>query len=334
MKAIVIQTHGGPQSLVLSDLPDPQPKPGHVVIEVKSFGVNAAEIHMRQGDWPEAAKVSGIECVGAVKNDPDGVLSAGQTVVALMGGMGRSIWGSYAQYTNVPRTNVVAVKTSLPWDALAAVPESYATAWSCLFGNLELKSGQTLLVRGGTSALGQAAINLAVDAGARVLATTRKRERFAALEALGANRCLVEGPSLGARVRELHPDGIDAVLDLVGNSVVLESLTVLRRGGRACEAGWLGGLAPITSFNPMLQLPTGVHYSLFGSFVYGTREFPLSEVPMQRIVDAVATGKYKAKPAKVFAFEQIREAHALMESGGANGKIVVMGPGIACDRAA
>ena len=334
MKAIVIQANGGPEGLALGDLSDPQPKPGHVIVEVKAFGVNAAEIHMRQGDWPEAAKVSGIECAGVVKDDPDGVLSPGQTVVALMGGMGRSIWGSYAQYTNVPRSNVVAVKTSLPWDALAAVPESYATAYSCLFGNLEVKEGQILLVRGATSALGQAAINLAAHAGARVIATTRKRERFAALERLGARHCLVEGPGLGARVREVHPQGIDAVLDLVGNSVVLESLTVVRRGGRVCEAGWLGGLAPIASFNPVLQLPTGVHYSLFGSFVYGTREFPLSEVPLQSIVDAVAAGKYKAAPAKVFAFEQIREAHALMESGGANGKIVVMGPGVACERAA
>jgi NADPH:quinone reductase-like Zn-dependent oxidoreductase len=330
MKAIVIERHGGPESLVLGDLPDPQPKAGHVIIEVKAFGVNAAEIHMRHGDWPEAAKVSGIECAGVVKNDPDGVLAPGQTVVALMGGMGRSIWGSYAQYTNVPRTNVVAVTTSLPWDALAAVPESYAIAWSCLFGNLELQSGQTLLVRGATSALGRAAINLAVHADVRVLATTRKRERFAALETLGVRRCLVEGPGLAARVREIHPEGIDAVLDLVGNSVVLESLTVVRRGGHVCEAGWLGGLAPIASFNPMLQLPSGVHYSLFGSFVYGTREFPLSEVPMQRIVDAVAAGTYEARPSKVFAFEQIRAAHALMESGGANGKIVVMGPGVAC----
>jgi NADPH:quinone reductase-like Zn-dependent oxidoreductase len=331
MKAIVIRTHGGPESLALDELPDPQPKPGHVVIEVKAFGVNAAEVHMRQGDWPEAARVSGIECAGVVKSDPDGVLSPGQAVVALMGGMGRSIWGSYAQFTNVPRSNVVAVETSLPWDALAAVPESYATAWSCLFGNLELKGGQTLLVRGATSALGQAAVNLAVQADARVLATTRKRERFGALEALGVRRCFVEGPGLGERVRELHPEGIDAVLDLVGNRVVLESLTVVRRGGRVCEAGWLGGLEPIASFNPMLQMPTGVHYSLFGSFVYGTREFPLSEVPIQSIVDAVAAGKYKAQPAKVFAFEQIREAHALMESGGANGKIVVMGPGVSRD---
>jgi NADPH:quinone reductase-like Zn-dependent oxidoreductase len=324
MKAIVIKEHGGPEKLVVRELPDPQPKARHVLIEVKAFGVNQAETHMRQGHWPEWNEVSGIECAGVVKSDPDGELRPGQTVVALMGGMGRTIPGSYAELTNVPRTNVVAVETKLPWAALAAIPESYATAWSCLFGNLELRAGQTLLVRGATSALGQAAINIAADAGARVIGTTRRRERFAFLEALGAAETLLEGPGFAARLRQVQPAGVDAVLDLVGNSVVLESLTLVHRGGRVCEAGWLGGLEPIHSFNPMLQMPSGVHYSLFGSFVYGTPEFPLADVPMQTIVDRVAKGAYEAKPARVFRFEEIQEAHRLMESSEANGKLVVM----------
>jgi NADPH:quinone reductase len=125
------------------------------------------------------------------------------------------------------------------------------------------------------------------------------------------------------RLRERHPGGLDAVLDLVGNSTVLDSLRVVRRDGRVCEAGWLGGLAPIADFNPIAQLPSGVQYSLFGSFMFGTPEYPVSEVPMQNIVDRVASGTYKAKPVKVFRFEEIREAHRLMQSGQANGKIVV-----------
>jgi NADPH:quinone reductase-like Zn-dependent oxidoreductase len=259
-----------------------------------------------------------------VKSDPDGRLPSGQKVVALMGGMGRTINGSYAEYTSVPASNVVPVTTSLPWEELAAIPESYATAWTCLYGNLALKAGQTLLIRGATSALGQAALNIAAQADARVIATTRDRGRFSTLEALGARETLLEGPDLSRRIREHHPDGVDAVLDLVGNSVVLDSLSALRRGGRACEAGWLGGLAPIASFNPMLQMPSGVHFSLFGSFVFGTPQFPLSDVPLQTIVDRVAAGTYKAKPVKVFPFEQIQEAHRLMESNRANGKIVVL----------
>jgi NADPH:quinone reductase len=323
MRAIVIKQYGGPDVLAIEERPDPQPEAGQVVIEVKAFGVNHAETHMRDGNWPEIAEISGIECAGLVKADPAGRFSPGQKVVAFMGGMGRSIAGSYAAFTRVPSSNVMAVETELPWEELAAVPESYATAWACLYGNLALGAGQTVVIRGATSALGRAAANIAAHGGARVIATTRNLERAAMLEAIGAKDVLQEAPELSARVRERHPQGVHAVLELVGNSTVLDSLRMVRRDGRLCEAGWLGGLAPIAAFNPVLQLPSRVHFSLFGSFVFGTPEFPVSEVPMQTIVDRVAAGSYKAKPAKVFRFDEIREAHRLMESGQANGKIVV-----------
>jgi NADPH2:quinone reductase len=324
MRAIVIQKFGGPEQLVIQDLPKPEAKAGHVVIEVKAFGVNHAETHMRKGEWAEAVKVSDIECAGYVSEDADGRFAPGRKVVALMGGMGRTINGSYAEFTRVPATNVVAIDSELAWEELAAVPESYATAWTCLHGNLALTAGQTLVIRGATSALGQAAVNIAAQAGARVIATTRRRERFSMLEGLGAQQVLLEGEDLSRQVRELHPGGVDSALDLVGNSTVLDSLRIVRSDGRVCEAGWLGGLAPIASFNPLLQMPSGVHFSLFGSFMFGTPAFPLSVVPLQAMVERVATGVYKAKPARVFRFEEIREAHRFMESGEASGKIVVV----------
>ena len=88
-------------------------------------------------------------------------------------------------------------------------------------------------------------------------------------------------------------------------------------------AGWLGGLAPVPDFNPLRQMPRGIHFSLFASFAFGTPEFPISEVPMQEIVNRVAKDSYKAKPAAVFSFDEIREAQRLMESGKVNGKITV-----------
>ncbi len=197
---------------------------------------------MRKGLWGEVARVSGIECVGIVKADPDGKFAKGQTVAAIMGGMGRTINGSYAQFTSVPSPNVVAFQSRLPWEELAAIPEVYATAWPALFGNLDLKSGQTLLVRGATSALGQAAVNIAAHAGARTLATTRNKTRLFSLDALGVEQALIDAPDLSRRVRQLYPSGIDAVLDLVGNTTILDSLAMVRRGGRVCEAGFLGGL--------------------------------------------------------------------------------------------
>jgi NADPH:quinone reductase len=323
MRAIVIKRYGDPDVLSIEERPDPKPQPGHVLIEVKAFGVNHAETHMRAGKWPEATEISGIECAGLVKADPSGRLASGQKVVAFMGGMGRSINGSYAELTSVPVTNVLPVKSGLAWDALAAIPESYATAWAALFGNLDLKAGQTLVVRGATSGLGQAAVNIASRVGARVIATTRNPKRAEMLEALGAKEVELEARDLPQRVRNRHPQGVDAVFELVGNSTVVGSLTMVRRRGRLCLAGFLGGLDPIPAFMPVMQLPSGVHFSFFGSFVFGAPAFPTSEIPIQTIVDRVEDGTYKAKPARVFRFEEIREAHRLMEAGAANGKIVV-----------
>jgi NADPH:quinone reductase-like Zn-dependent oxidoreductase len=278
---------------------------------------------MREGKWPEATEISGIECVGLVKADPDGRFSPGEKVVAFMGGMGRSINGSYAELTSVAASNVLPIKTDLPWERLAAIPESYATAWAALCGNLELKAGQTLGIRGATSALGQAALNIASHASARVIATTRNPKRAEMLESLGAKDAVIEAPDLPQHVRERYPQGVDAVLELVGNSTLLGSLTMVRRHGRLCQAGFLGGLDPIPSFVPVMQMPSGVHFSFFGSFVFGAPAFPTSDVPMQTIVERVEDGAYQARPAQIFRFEEIREAHRLMESSEANGKMVV-----------
>jgi NADPH:quinone reductase len=323
MRAIVIKRFGDPDVLAIEERPDPVPQAGHVLIEVKAFGINQAEIHMREGKWPESTEISGIECAGVVRADPDGRFVVGQKVVAFMGGMGRTISGSYAELTSVPTRNVLPVDTNLAWEQLAAIPESYATAWVALFGNLDLQAGQTIVVRGATSALGQAAVDIAAHAGARVIATTRNPKRASSLEALGAREVELEAPDLPQRVRERHPQGVDAVLELVGNSTVVSSLTMVRRHGRLCMAGFLGGLGPIQSFMPVAQLPSGVHFSFFGSFMFGTPAFPVSEVPLRTIVERVESGAYNAKPARVFRFDEISEAHRLMEAGTANGKIVV-----------
>src|ERR1700732_783301 len=322
MRAIVIEKFGGPEGLVFKELPDPEPKPGHVVIQVKAFGINHAEMHMRRGEWAEAAEVSGIECVGLVRSCPGGEFAVGTKVAALMGGMGRTINGSYAEYTRPPATNVAQIESDLPWEDLAAIPESYATAWTCLFRNLELVDGQTLVIRGAMSSFGQAALNMAVNAGAHVIATERNQDRFQKLEALGARRVEIEGPDLSERIAEQKQ--IDAVLDLVGNSTILDSLAMLRRGGRACLAGFLGGLAPIKDFNPLLQMASGVYLTFFGSFVFGEPGFPLSDVPLQEIAQKVASGRLKAEASRVFRFEEIHEAHRVLESKEAGGKMVVV----------
>jgi len=144
-----------------------------------------------------------------------------------MGGLGRTINGSYAEYTCPPTTNVVPIKTDLWWEDFAVIPESYATAWTCLLRNLEIAKGQTLVIRGATSALGRAALNIAADVGAHIIATTRKKARFETLKELGAHRVEIEGPDLPGRIHESKR--IDAVLDLVGNTTFMDSLAMLRR---------------------------------------------------------------------------------------------------------
>ena len=323
MRAIVIKQYGGPEVLALEERPEPEPRSGHVLIEVRAFGLNHAEIYFRKGAWGDVAEISGIECVGLVKSDPDGRFAPGQKVMAVVGGMGRSFNGSYAELVSVPASNVAAIRTDLPWEQLAAIPESYATAWTSLCGILEVTAGRTVAIRGATSALGQAAVNIAAHAGARIIATTRNAGRATMLEALGAKEVLLESTELARRVRERHPQGIDAVLDIVGNTTVLDSLAMLRRGGQVCLVGFLGGGGPL-ALEPVFQMPSGAKLSVFASaIVTGQPEFPLSEIPFQDIVDRVASGAYQARPARVFRFEEIQAAHRLMESNEANGKIVV-----------
>ncbi len=242
MHAIILEKFGGLDSLVYRDIPEPEPRAGHVVIQIKAFGINHAEVHMRRGEWAEAAPVSGIECVGIVKSCPGGEFPVGAKV--------------------------------------------------------------------------------AVNAGVRVIATTRSQDRFALLEKLGAERCEIERPDLSKHIPEAKQ--IDAVLDLVGNSVVLDSLAMLRRGGRSCLAGWLGGLESIPDFNPLLQMASGVYLTFFGSFVFGTPGFPLSDVPLQEIAADAASGRLDVKPVRVFRFDEIREAHRVMEANEARGKMVVV----------
>jgi NADPH:quinone reductase len=323
MKAIVITAYGPPEVLAVTELPDPVPAAGEVLIRVRAFGLNHAEAYMRSGAWGEVAQVPGIECAGTVQADPGGRLEAGTAVVAILGGMGRTRNGSYAELVTVPAGNVVPVRTSLPWTDLVALPEVYATAWAGLHQNLGLRPGQTVLVRGGTSALGQAAVNVAAEEGMTVIATTRNPGRAGLLRDIGATQVLVDHGQLAAQVGNLGAD-VDGVFDLVGNSVLRDSLRIVRTKGRVCQLGFLGGLEPVAGFDPIADLPTGVQLSFYGSaFVLGTDSFPLADIPLQQMITKAEAGRYQAKPARVFGFEEIVQAHRAMEEGQAAGKMVV-----------
>jgi NADPH:quinone reductase len=278
---------------------------------------------MRSGAWGKVAQVTGIECAGTVQADPNGRLAAGTPVIAILGGMGRTRNGSYAELVTVPASNVVPVSTALPWTDLVALPEVYATAWAGLHQNLGLRPGQTVLVRGATSALGQAAVNIAAEDGVTVIATTRSAGRADLLRDIGAAFVLIDDGALAGQVVRLNLR-VDGVFDLVGNSALRDSLRIARPGGRVCQLGFLGGLEPLAEFNPIADVPTGVQFSFYGSaFVLGTESFPLADIPLQEMITKAESGRYRAKPVKVFGFEEIVEAHRAMEQGLAGGKMVV-----------
>jgi NADPH:quinone reductase-like Zn-dependent oxidoreductase len=321
MRAIVVHEPGPPEVLRLEERPIPEPRPGWALIEVRAFGLNRSEMFTRQGHSPgvEFPRVLGIECSGVVVAAPQTDLAAGQTVVAVMGQMGRAYDGGYAEYALIPATQVMPVRTELPWETLAALPETFLTAWEALFDALDLQPGQTLLIRGGTSALGMAAANLATRHGVTVIATTRQEHKRASLLDNGASQVVIDSGQIAPAVRALYPAGVDAVLELVGTVTLLDSLQLVRPRGCVCFAGILGNAWALDRFEPF-SIPSTVRltsYSSEGITAAGAAP------AMQAIVDGVAAGHYRVNLVRVFAMVEIVAAHRYMESNQATGKLVV-----------
>ncbi len=159
MRAVVLDAPGPPDALEIRHLPVPVPSPGWVLIEVKAFGLNRSELHTRLGlaQGVIFPRVLGIEATGVVAAAPGGEFQTGQQVAAMMGGMGRTFDGGYAEYTCVPAAQVIPFHSDLDWATLGAVPEMLQTAYGSLTVGLDAQPGQSLLIRGGTSSVGMAA---------------------------------------------------------------------------------------------------------------------------------------------------------------------------------
>ena len=218
MKAIRVHRPGGPEVLEIEELPRPEPRAGWVRIRVRAFGLNRSEMYTRQGHSPSVQfpRVLGIECVGVVDDAGGTDLSIGQIVAALMGEMGRAYDGGYAEYTLVPRDRVLPLHTDLTWDVLAALPETYLTAWGSLVEAMQLEIGQTLLIRGATSSVGMAAVSLAKGMGMRVLATTRDPAKADALRQNGVDDVVIDTGRIAEDVKQRVAGGVDALLELIG----------------------------------------------------------------------------------------------------------------------
>jgi NADPH:quinone reductase len=321
MKAVVLTKTGSPDVLHMTEVPVPKVKPGWVLIQVKAFGLNRSELMMREyeGDasYIQLPRILGIECVGIVENASDTSFRKGQKVVALMGGMGRLFDGSYAEFTLVPEKQVFSVDTNRSWEQLAAIPETYFTAYGSLFDSLQLRSSDVLLVRGGTSSTGLAAIQLAKSIGTKVLASTRKEEKRHLLINHGVDHVLIEDGTLGSQLKALYPPGVTKILELIGPATLMESMNLLSQHGIVCVTGILGKKATIDNFYPIKDIPSGVCLTGF-----------VSNSPNQQAINALFShiNQHNIQPsiAKVFSLDQLADAHRMMENNEANGKIVVV----------
>lgn len=321
MRAYRVVAPGGPEVLVHRELPDPEPEDGKVVIRVRAFGLNRSELYTRRGQSGDAVtfpRVLGIECVGEVVAAPGTNLRPGQKVAAAMGNMGRRYDGGYAEMTKVPRSQVMPFDSDLPWSVLGALPETYYTAWISIVDEMNVGPGQTILIRGGTSAAGVAATSVAKHLGATVIATTRREAKREALERAGVDHVVIDDGSIHTAVLDRAPSGVDGVLELVGSvEAIADSMQTLREGGVMCHTGLLAD-----EWDKALpSMPDGVRYVFANSeSVETTRFTPIT----QTIVDRVAAGRYRANLFRTFRFEELPDAHRLMEANGATGKLVVL----------
>lgn len=321
MRAVVLDAPGPPEALQLRDLPVPQPEPGWVLIAVKAFGLNRSELFTRLGHSPgvEFPRVLGIEAVGVVASAPGGEFRAGQQVAAMMGGMGRAFDGGYAEYTCVPATQVIPFESGLDWATIGAVPEMLQTAYGSLTVGLDAQPGQTLLIRGGTSSVGQAAAVLAKDRGLTVLATTRREERFAVLRRAGVDHPLVDGGEVAEAVWGLVPGGVDLALELVGTDAMRDTLLATRVGGTVCFTGMLSSVWTVPDWYPMDYIPTGVRLTVYSGDVAD-----LPPAVLQSFLDDLERGRLTLPGIRAYPLDEIVEAHRAMEANDAAGKLVVV----------
>ena len=323
MQAVRLTGPVAPEELTVTEVPLPAVAAGQIRIRVRAFGVNESEVTSRKGEsGPDFSfpRVLGIEGVGVVDAVGDGVdLPLGQQVATMMGGLGRTIDGSYAEYTVVDAANTIPFDTELGWEVVGALPEMVQTAHGSLTTGLRLQAGQHVLIHGGTSTVGLTATAIAHQLGATVMATTRNPARAELLHHVGADHVLLDDDTLPDEIRAIAPKGIDATLELVSATALADMLSLSRPDGTVCFVGALSDEWTIPDFSPFI-IPNGVRLTS-----YAGEADDLSAEALGRYLDAIEAGTMRVVIADTYnGLDKAGEAHQDLESSHRPGKRVVV----------
>ncbi len=323
MKIVDVPQPGGPEALVLAERPVPVPGAGEVLIKVAAAGLNRADILQRRGFYPTppgAPSYPGLEVSGAIAALGPGVadFQVGDAVCALLQG------GGYAEYCRVDAGQVLPIPGTLDMVEAASLPEAMFTVWSNVFVFGRLQPGETLLVHGGSSGIGVAAIQLAAALGHTVFATAGSDDKCRFCESLGARRAIDYKTEdfVAGIVKETAGRGVDVVLDMVGGSYVARNLQVLATEGRlvmiATQGGAKGEIDVLRMMQQRLVLTGSTLRPRSVEFKRAMRDQLL-----QKVWPLIAAGRVRPVVDSVFALAQAAEAHARMEGGEHKGKIIL-----------
>lgn len=316
MKAVKIYQAGGPEQLIYQDVPMPDVKDGWSLVKIKGFGINHSEIFTREGKSPSVQfpRILGIECVGEVAQSSTPALAVGQKVISIMGEMGRAFDGSYAEYVLLPNEQIYPVHTDLDWTTLAAIPETYYTAFGSL-QQLRIAPQDRVLVRGAGSGVGVAFAQLLKAQFPHVVlhGSTRNPAKATRLQAVGFDGVITEADG------KLQTDqSYDKILELAGPATLRDSFSHINEHGIVCNTGQLGNIWCVNDFDPIIELKNNSYLTAFYS---GN----VSQAKLDAMFDYIRQFNVKILIERVFTLEQVPEAHRFLQSADGFGKVVVNG---------
>jgi putative PIG3 family NAD(P)H quinone oxidoreductase len=321
MRAVVVTEPGGPEALTVSELPDPEPAAGEVVIDVAATAVNRADTLQRQGHYPPpagASDVLGLECSGTVSAVGEGVdrWTVGDEVCALLAG------GGYAEKVVVPAGQVMPVPTGLDLVTAGALPEVACTVWSNVFMIAGLQRGETFLVHGGAGGIGTFAIQLAHALGARVLTTAGSAEKLELCRSLGADVAIdyKEQDFVEEVDRATDGAGADVILDNMGAKYLPRNVQALATEGRLVVIGMQGGTKGELDLGLLLRKRAAVIATALRARPVEEKAAICASV-VEHVWPLVADGSVRTLLHTTLPFDEAAQAHRIMEDGGHVGKI-------------